>query len=950
MAGLQNIPMKPKLIGLFLLVGLIPLIIVAWFSSSQGSNALMEKSFSQLDGVREIKRVQIEKYFGERRGDLGVLVETVNTLRSEAMRKLAGLRDVKKGQIEGYFGERLGDISVLAGNNFVADSLAAFTEAFEAEGNKVNGPLWTNVASEMEGWLKQYQQEYGYYDLFLISNKGDVVYTATRESDIGQNLVSGPLSSSGFGKLFKKAQRGVAIQDFEPYAPSNGDPAAFVGAPVRKNGEIIGQVALQLSLDAINKVMKDRSGLGKTGETYLVGPDMLMRSDSFLDPDNHTVVASFRNPTKGRAETEASRAAHTGTTKEKVIIDYNGNPVLSAWAPLDIPGLKWVILSEIDVAEAFSPVVDGKEYFKQYQEMYGYYDLFLMDSRGYVFYSATKEADYQTNMIDGKYASSNLGELTRQVVRSKNFGIADFAPYAPSNDAPAAFVAQPVVNGGEVELIVALQLSLGDINNIMQQREGMGETGETYLVGSDKRMRSDSFLDPQGHSVEASFSGSVSKNGVDTEAVREVLAGRSGSRVIMDYNGNPVLSSFTSVKVADLTWALIAEIDLAEIEQPINAMLKAIILTGVVIAAIVAIIAYIVAQSIAIPLVKGVDFANRVAQGDLTATIDLDQKDELGALASALREMVAQLSRVVRNVTTASDNVASGSSELSATAQGLAEGATEQAASVEETSSAMEEMSSNIHHNTDNAQTTEKIASEAATSAVSSGEAVTEAQGAMREIAEKISIIEEIARQTNLLALNAAIEAARAGEHGKGFAVVAAEVRKLAERSQVAAGEITTLSSKSVDVAERAGGMLEKLVPAIQKTSSLVQEITASSQEQTQGADQINQAIQQLDQVIQQNAGASEEMAATAEELSSQAEQLSAAISFFRVAGANRTSSTTRPAPKQATAPRKAVAQATPKKAPPARKPAALPAPSPRSGGAGSGVSLDMGDDEFERF
>jgi len=203
----------------------------------------------------------------------------------------------------------------------------------------------------------------------------------------------------------------------------------------------------------------------------------------------------------------------------------------------------------------------------------------------------------------------------------------------------------------------------------------------------------------------------------------------------------------------------------------------------------------------------------------------------------------------------------------------------------------MEQMSANIQQNADNASQPEQIAVKASKDAKESGAAVTSAVTAMNEIATKISIIEEIARQTNLLALNAAIEAARAGEHGKGFAVVAAEVRKLAERSQTAAGEISELSSTSVDVAEKAGQMLNQLVPDIQKTAELVQEISAASNEQNAGVEQINSAIQQLDQVVQQNASATEEMASTAEELSSQAQQLQDTIDFFKVNGASGGSS-----------------------------------------------------------
>jgi methyl-accepting chemotaxis protein len=296
------------------------------------------------------------------------------------------------------------------------------------------------------------------------------------------------------------------------------------------------------------------------------------------------------------------------------------------------------------------------------------------------------------------------------------------------------------------------------------------------------------------------------------------------------------------------------------------------------------------------PLVMGVNFAREVADGNLDAAIDLDQKDEIGQLANALTEMIGKLRTIVTDVKSASEYVSAGSGELSSAAQDMSQGATEQAAAAEEASSSMEEMASNINQNADNALQTEKIAMKAADDAKEGGEAVEQTVRAMRDIAGKISIIEEIARQTNLLALNAAIEAARAGEHGKGFAVVASEVRKLAERSQEAAGEIGELSSSSVDVAEKAGSLLRQILPDIQKTAELVQEITASSSEQRTGAQQINSAIQQLDQVIQKNAGASEEMASTAEELASQAGALQQTMEFFRMRSAGGSSTHGQPA------------------------------------------------------
>jgi methyl-accepting chemotaxis protein len=273
--------------------------------------------------------------------------------------------------------------------------------------------------------------------------------------------------------------------------------------------------------------------------------------------------------------------------------------------------------------------------------------------------------------------------------------------------------------------------------------------------------------------------------------------------------------------------------------------------------------------------------ADEIAKGNLTVQAKrLSDKDTLGI---ALETMLEKLRAVVTDASNAADNVAAGSQELSASSEELSQGSTEQASAAEEASASMEQMAANIKQNAENANQTEKIARQSAKDAQVSGEAVTKAVDAMQTIAEKISIVQEIARQTDLLALNAAVEAARAGEHGKGFAVVASEVRKLAERSQGAAAEISALSSDSVKIAQEAGTMLSKLVPDIKKTAELVEEISAACREQDIGAEQINQAIQQLDKVTQQNSSASEEMAATSEELASQAEQLQDTIAYFRV-------------------------------------------------------------------
>ena len=544
---------------------------------------------------------------------------------------------------------------------------------------------------------------------------------------------------------------------------------------------------------------------------------------------------------------------------------------------------------------------DATEELVRLKEEYGYYaDLLLLDKNGNVIAGSNPDLVGALTMADQEYFKQAAAgtPFVSQVYKDQTTGKPVFA------------IAGPVAKGQDdtVEGVLCGLVDMGQFNRIFIDSVKMGETGYAYMFD-----KSGLFIAHPDRSMV------LNANLASFDFGQALLDARDGSH-IYTYNDLEKLVHLSHYK--DLGWTVGVGIGTDELNAPaikirsINAVLALIIM------AIATLVVYLVARKVVVPITNAARLAETIRLGDLSERLESDLQDEVGQLAQALnamadgleqkaqlagaiaggdltvdvqlasekdqlgkalQTMAGVLNDVIQQVMVATENVASGSQALAASSQEMSQGATEQSASAEEASSSIEEMAANIRQNTDNAMQTEKIAVQSAKEAEQGGKAVSDTVSAMKEIANKIIIIEEIARQTNLLALNAAIEAARAGEHGKGFAVVAAEVRKLAERSQSAAGEINNLSVSSVEVAELAGKMLDSIVPSIQKTSELVQEIAAASREQDAGADQINNSIQQLDKVIQQNAAATEEMASTSEELTSQSEQLREMMGFFKI-------------------------------------------------------------------
>jgi methyl-accepting chemotaxis protein len=578
---------------LFLVVGLLPMILVSLIATYSGSEDIKQKVYNQLTAINQIKKHAIKDYFKARRNDMLVLSDTADTLSIQAFSKLANTQDLKKAQIEDYLKGNQAQLHFLSSLQSVKESLLETSSAFDQ-------PIaWRALLDKYDTNYAKLLTLSGWHDFFLINLEGDIVYSVMREEDLGKNLTK-DLTQSSFSLAFSLAKASLdnsfKFADYLPYSPSNNAPAAFGIKPITQEGQRIGYIAYQQPIEKINAILGHRAGMGETGESYLVGQDHLMRSDSYLNSENFSVVASFANQNK--IQTKAVNEGLAGHSSTGIIQDYNNHPVLSSWDYIELSDShRWALISEIDVFEALNPQTSGgDEYYQHYIEHYGYYDLLLIQPDGYVFYSVNKGAELHTNILNGPYADTNLSELIRQVSRTGHYGFVDFALYAPTNE-PASFIAQPIKdNHGKTILYIALEMPTEGITNIMENRKGMGRTGESFLVGPDFKMRSNTYLDPIAHSIKASLSGNAEESMIDSLLIRQALAGKSGTDTLLGYSGNPVLSSYDRVKFENFNWAIVSEIDKAEAYASIYKYVFLICFIMFLSSVLIAILGYLVAK------------------------------------------------------------------------------------------------------------------------------------------------------------------------------------------------------------------------------------------------------------------------------------------------------------------------------------------------------------------
>ncbi|WP_432799866.1 methyl-accepting chemotaxis protein [Poriferisphaera sp. WC338] len=944
---------KSKLTLMLIACGLLPILVASTVSywsgrqglheiSGQGREALSESAYNQLIALRDVKKNQIENYFEARERDMGVLMENVSNMQIEALGRIEQLQATKRAQIEGLFARYRRDAESMGTNGAFLTALEKITEA---QHGSWTGKLDANEASyqafikEHSGILKSYVQERGYVDAYVLcADHGTLMASVKRSTDWGQNIKEGPLKGEGLGRVWQKViETGeTSVVDFADDTLSGGY-AAFIAAPVKNDsGEVVAVAALQISPEMTSSTLAIETKAHDDTVVYLVGSQdgrQALRSDIAAYGDGYHFGRSIGNTYVD--------AAVKGKAISGLHENESGTLMLVSARHVEVEGLAWALIVERSAESSFMLVLDGaeKDFLAEYNDQYGYYDLFLISPSGQCFYTVCHEADYRTNLVDGKFKNSNLGDLVRQVIATKQFGFADFKPYAPSNYDPAAFIAQPVMQEGQVAFIVALQMPLDIVNDIMGVRAGMGETGETYLIGSDKLMRSDSFLDPEHHTVVASFKDPV-KGSVDTDAATAAIKGETDAKIVIDYNGNPVLSAYTPIDVFGERWALLAEIDESEAFAAMNEMeaTSASILVSMLtwnagLALITVVILTVVAIFIAVHVVKIITpivaRAEAIADGDLTGE-DLvnGSRDEFGALTSAMNRMSNSLQKLVSTVISSSHEVASASTEIAANSEEIAQGIQLQTQQTTEVSSAVEEVNASINEVANMSADAAQNAETAGARAAEGGEIVNNTINGMKAIAtvvadstdaigqlgdrsdqigQIIDVINDIADQTNLLALNAAIEAARAGEHGRGFAVVADEVRKLAERTTTATEEVTesikAIQSETktvvnrmgegnvrvkegVELAEQAGDTLKAIVDGSQHVADMIKAIAAAAEQQTAASELIGRNIETITSVANESAQGTGQAAVAATQLSDKAEQLQQLVSQFKLEAA----------------------------------------------------------------
>ena len=751
-----------KLLSAFLTVGGLPVFLLGllcWNLASEDS----AKVLTQLSGVRDTKRRQIESYLNDTEKNLWALAGTVGAIRKEAFQRFGALHSIKTKEVKRYFDERLSDVSMLAATNLMINSTEAFAQAFMID-EEIGGELWAPLEKTYGVPLRSALDETYYSDLLLLNADGDVVFSAKNRSDLGKSVAEGMLTTTPLYGCFEKAKTETTFANFGYYPPLENKAVAFIGSPIRKGKNLIGVLALQLTGKGIESVLRNLQGLGETGDIFIVSEKNLFYFQARDGIFRHEKMSS-----------QAVHNAFNGENSQKVLKNHESELVLSTYSIIDVKGAKLASVAEINASEAFCPKDDNGDFlFRNWSTRYGYEDLLLVTPDGYTFFSNKGLANVKTSIFDRSERQTKLSNLVREVIATKKNGFSDFTNDNNLEQGKSAYIAKPIVHRGEVEMILVLRLTIDGLNALVQERAGMSDSAWALLIDENKNLLCPQFSDNSSQHHE------LFKRRAKATHIQSALNGSINNGLTSGLDGTEYLTSAAPVSFLGTKWAIVVEDKVSAAYAKTLSIKRAIATVGILAFCAIVLAGLYLSYTISNPIEGAVAYVSKVAEGNLSvADMEVPTDTEMAELVTAvsglrntLRVMISQIIDNCSQLRTSINNLEEGSRDISSNARHLDEQATamsvattnqssslsfitERVKRLEKLSRALAQAASNMVNRISSIASASDHASQSVTAVAAANEEMEQTSGHAFENSEKVaSNLNSIVDSTNGLNLS----------------------------------------------------------------------------------------------------------------------------------------------------------------------------------------------------